>query len=269
MELELTGKRALVTGSSSGIGVAIARALAAEGASVVVHGRNEERAQAVAEGIAAAGGTAAVVCGDLSTAAGAEGVADGALAAFGGIDILVNNAGGQGESKNPSWFTTAPEAWANTYQANVLAAVRLIHKLAPAMTERGWGRVINIATAAAITPTSAQPDYGASKAAMLNFSLGLSKALKQSGVTSNAISPGMIRTEGLTVFLTDLAAKRGWGDDIAKAEQYVIKGGGQTVSRVGETEDIAYAVTMLASPRADFINGTNIHVDGGLSPSLC
>lgn len=268
MNLELAGKRALVTGSSSGIGVAIAHMLAAEGAWIVVHGRNRERAQAVADAIVAAGGKAAVACGDLASDEGAAAVADQAQAAFGGIDILVNNAGGQGKSKNPSWFTTAVADWSYTYQANVLAAVRLIHSLAPPMKERGWGRVINIATGAAITPTSAQPDYGASKAAMLNFSLGLSKALKRSGVTSNAVSPGMIRTEGLNVFLADLAAKRGWGDDIAKAEDYVANGSGQTVNRIGEVHDIAYAVAMLASPRADFINGTNFHVDGGISPSL-
>jgi len=269
VNLNLNGKRALVTGSSSGIGTAIAKMLASEGASVVVHGRDRERTQAVANAIAAAGGRAAVACGDLSTAAGADAVADAALAAYGGIDILVNNAGGQGPARNPSWFTTAPSDWSTTFETNVLAAVRLIHRLVPAMKERGWGRVINIATAAAITPTSAQPDYGATKAAMLNFSLGLSKALKRSGVTSNAISPGMVRTEGLQAFLADLAAKRGWGDDIAKAEEHIVNGSGQTAGRIGEVGDIAYAVAMLASPRADFINGSNFHVDGGISPSLC
>lgn len=268
MELGLNGRRALVTGSSSGIGTAIARMLAAEGAAVVVHGRNRERAQAVAGGIAATGGQAAVVCGDLAVAGEADAVATGALAAFGGIDVLVNNAGGQGQAANPSWFSTEPARWTETYAANVVAAVRLIHRLVPPMVERRWGRVINIATAAAITPTSAQPDYGASKAGMLNATLGLSKALKRTGVTCNAISPGMIRTEGLTGFLAALAAKRGWGDDIARAEEHVANGSGQTVSRIGEVDDIAYMVAVLASPRADFINGSNFHVDGGISPSL-
>ena len=268
MDLALHGKRALVTGSSSGIGVAIARMLAQEGAHVVVHGRDERRATTVAATIVANGGQAGVACGDLATDAGADAVADAAIAAFGGIDILVNNAGGAGKAANPAWFETSIADWEETYQSNVLAAVRLIRRLVPEMRTRGWGRVINVATAAAITPTSAQPDYGAAKAAMLNFSLSLSKTLSRSGVTSNAVSPGMIRTEGLRAFLTKFAEKRGWGDDIARAEEYVAKGGGQTVTRIGEVDDIAYAVTTLASPRSDFINGFNYHVDGGISPSL-
>ncbi|HVV31368.1 MAG TPA: SDR family NAD(P)-dependent oxidoreductase [Mycobacteriales bacterium] len=267
MDLELTGKRALVTGSSSGIGVGIAQMLADEGASVVVHGRNAERATAVAERIAASGAKAAVVIGTLSTDESAQQVAEAALAAFGGIDILVNNAGGSADLPNPSWFQAATSDWMDSYQANVLAAVRLVHHLVPGMQERGWGRVINIGTGASITPTSAQPDYGPAKAAMLNMSLGLSKALKRTGITCNTVSPGMIRTEGLQRFLADFAAKRGW-DDIQQAEDYVVKGTGQTVVKVGEPADIAYAVTMLASPRSDFVNGANLHVDGGISPSI-
>jgi NAD(P)-dependent dehydrogenase (short-subunit alcohol dehydrogenase family) len=267
MDLELTGRRALVTGSSAGIGVGIAEQLAAEGVSVVVHGRNAERANAVAERLGANGAKTAVAVGDLSTDEGGEAVASAALEAFGGIDVLVNNAGGAAESKDKSWFGTGTQAWVDTYQANVLAAVRLVHHLVPGMRERGWGRVINIGTGASITPTTGQPDYGPSKAAMLNMSLALSKVLKGSGVTSNTVSPGMIRTEGLERFLTSFAEKRGW-TDMAQAEEYILKGTGQTVAKVGEVRDIAYFVTVLASPRSDFLNGTNLHVDGGISPSL-
>lgn len=268
MELNLEGKRALVTGSSSGIGVAIAEMLAAEGVSVVVNGRDSARVDAVAKRLADQGYRAATASGDLSTAEGCAAVAEAANAAFGGIDILVNNAGGSAVSDSPNWFAYDTGQWVDTYQRNTLAAVRLIHAFAPEMKERGWGRIINISTAAAITPTSGQADYGPAKAAMLNMSLGLSKALKQTGVTVNSVSPGMIRTEGLIKVLRKMAEKRGWGDDLAKAEDYIAKGGGQTVNRIGEVRDIGYAVVMLASPRSDFINGINFHVDGGLSPSL-
>jgi len=268
MDLQLTGKRALVTGSSSGIGSGIADELAVEGVLVVVHGRNAERANAVAARINAAGGQAKVAIGDLSNNEGASAVAEAALAAFGGIDILVNNAGGSFDTPNPSFFAVTPENLVATYEANTVAAFRLIQALAPAMKERGWGRIINISTAAAITPTSAQPDYGPAKAAMLNMSLGLSKTLRMTGVTVNAVSPGMIRTEGLMEFLGNFAQKRGWGDDIPKAEEYFVNGTGQTVGRVGEVSDIAYAVAMLASPRSDIINGTNLHVDAGISPAI-
>jgi len=268
MDLKLAGKRALVTGSSSGIGAEIARTLAREGVSIVVHGRNVERAEAVAEQIRQAGGVAAVVCGDVSNDEGGASIAAGALAAFDGIDILVNNAGGSADTPNKGWFGATPADWIGTYEKNVLAAVRLIHALAPDMKARGWGRIINIGTGASTTPTPGQADYGPAKAAMLNMSLGLSKALSRTGVTSNTVSPSMIRTEGLTRFLTQLAQKRGWGDDVAKAEELVMNGGGQTVGRVGETHDIAYAVAMLASPNADFINGANFRIDGGTSPSV-
>lgn len=268
MDLNLEDKRALVTGSSSGIGAAIAEMLASEGVAVVVHGRNRERTEATAARIIAAGGKAVAVCGDLADEAQIEALAKGALAAFGGIDILVNNAGGSAETSDKSWFGGTAATMLESYQANVVASFCLIKLLSPAMKERGWGRIINISTAAAITPTSGQPDYGPAKAAMINMSLGFSKTMSQTGVTSNCISPGMVRTAGVRDFLANFAQKRGWGDDIAQAEAYVAKGTGQTVKRIGEVEDLAYAVTMLASPRADYINGANFHVDGGISPAI-
>jgi 3-oxoacyl-[acyl-carrier protein] reductase len=268
MDYRLNGKRALVTGSSSGIGVGIARILAAEGVSVVVHGRDAERLGRVAAQIAEEGGRVASARGDLSTDAGADEVASAALEAFGGIDILVNNAGGASDEEKKSWFDVELDEWLKTYQKNVMAAGRLIHKMAPAMKERGWGRLIQISSAAGTIPTSAQPDYGPAKAAMLNMSLGLSKALSYSGVTVNTVSPGMIWTEGLEEFLGAFAAKRGWGDDTDKAAQYILKGTGQTVNRIGQVEDIGHAVAYLASPVADFVNGVNLHLDGGGSSSI-
>lgn len=268
MELHLKGKRALVTGSSSGIGAAIARSLAAEGCDVVVHGRNEARARAVADEIATTGVRVGVAIGDLGTDAGAQAVIDAALAALGGIDILVNNAGGSSDNPDKRWFAATPDQLVDTYQANTVASFRLIKQLVPPMRERGWGRVINISTSAAITPTSGMADYGPSKAAMLNMSLGLSRAIKNSGVTSNCITPGMIRTPGLNDYLAEVAQTRGWGDDVKKAEEMILKGTGQSVARMGEVDDIAYGVVMLASPRSDFVNGMNLHMDGGASPAI-
>ena len=262
MDYELSGKRALVTGSSSGIGAGIARMLAGEGVSVVVHGRNAERAETVAETIRSAGGTVAVALGDLSNDIGAAAVASGAVAAFGGIDILVNNAGGASEEVKKSWFDVDVSEWVSTYEKNVTAAGRLIHALAPGMRERAWGRIIQISSAAGVIPTSAQPDYGPAKAAMINMSLGLSKALAGTGVTVNTVTPGMIMTEGLMDFLKTFAAKRGW-DSTDQAADYILKGTGQSVHRIGQVEDIAFAVAYLSSPRAGFVNGVNMHLDGG------
>jgi 3-oxoacyl-[acyl-carrier protein] reductase len=268
MDLQLQGKRALVTGSSSGIGTGIAAVLAREGVSVVVHGRNAERLAKVAADIEAAGGTVASALGDLATDEGADAVAAAAKDAFGDIDILVNNAGGSSEEEAKSWFQVPLDEWVKSFQKNVMAAGRLIHHFAPGMKERGWGRIIQISSMAGTIPTSAQPDYGPSKAAMVNMSLGLSKALAGSGVTVNTVSPGMIRTPGLEDFLRVFAAKRGWGDDIGKAADYIVKGTGQSVHRTGEVDDIAYAVAWLSSPLADFVSGINIHMDGGASSSI-
>ena len=257
-----------MTGSSSGIGAGIARLLASEGALVIVTGRNEERLAKVAADLNATGATVASALGDLATDEGAETVAAAAISAFGGIDILVNNAGGSSDEEKKSWFEVPLTEWVATFQKNVVAAGRLIHHLVPGMKERGWGRVIQIASAAGIIPTSAQPDYGPAKAAMINMSMGLSKALSSTGVTVNTVTPGMIMTEGLMDFLGVFAAKRGWGDDTDRAADYILKGCGQTVNRIGQVDDVAYAVACLASPLGGFMNGINIHLDGGGTSSI-
>nr|MDA8046649.1 SDR family NAD(P)-dependent oxidoreductase [Actinomycetota bacterium] len=188
MDLELKGKRALVTGSSSGIGIGIATLLAEEGAQVVVTGRNAERTAKVAADLSATGTTVVSAVADLATDEGARHVATVALDAFGGIDILVNNAGGASEGDQKSWFEVPLSEWMATFEKNVMAAGRLIHLLVPGMKDRGWGRVIQIGSGAGMIPTSAQPDYGPAKAAMINLSMGLSKALSGTGVTFNTVA---------------------------------------------------------------------------------
>ena len=270
MDLKLVGKRALVTGSSSGIGAGIAEILAREGASVVVHGRDKARAEATAERIRAAGGQAAIACGDLATDAGAEAVADAALAAFGGIDILVNNAGGRSSDNGVAdWLMAEGIDWAETYQMNTVAAARLIRRLAPAMRERGWGRLIQVASAAGSFPSANSPQYAASKAAMINMTVSLSKALSRTGVTANTVSPGMIQTPAVDAWLDGIAEARGWPGDRAKSMAWVLDHNvQQTVDRIGIPEDIGNVIALVASPLGDFINGANFRVDGGNSPSV-
>jgi 3-oxoacyl-[acyl-carrier protein] reductase len=269
MELDLEGKRALVTGSTSGIGEGIALAFAAEGASVVINGRDADRAAAVVAKVTAAGGRAAIALGDLSTDEGADGVARRALDAFGGIDILVNNAGGRsGDAGATDWTLAKPSDWMDTYSKNTVAALRLCQLLAPQMQERKWGRLIQIASVSASSPVSVI-HYAATKAGMVNMTLGLSKALSQTGVTSNAISPGLIITPAAERWFAAIAREKGWGDDRAKAEAHVITNlVRQTVGRLGTPKDIGDIAVFLASTRADFINGANIRVDGGSSPSV-
>ncbi|WP_431953693.1 SDR family NAD(P)-dependent oxidoreductase [Actinacidiphila sp. bgisy167] len=193
MDYQLTNRRALVTGSSSGLGAATAKLLATEGATVVVQGRNEERTHAVAEAIRAAGGRAEVAIGDLATNAGADAVAEAALAG-GPIDILVNNAGFY---RHVSWTDATEEDWRETYEVNVVSGVRMIKRLVPQMRERGWGRVIQIGGGLAIKPMPGHPHYNATLAARHNLAVSLARELKGTGVTSNVVAPGAILVDAV------------------------------------------------------------------------
>jgi 3-oxoacyl-[acyl-carrier protein] reductase len=166
MDLQLKGKRALVTGSSSGIGAAIARELAAEGVSVVVHGRDAAKAAEVAHQIEAKGGRASVALGDLTGDTEATAVANAALAAFGGIDILVNCVGGVVRSDNPKWEDMTSHDWMASFNLNVFSIIRMAQSLAPGMTERGWGRIINISSVGGGRFSGLLHEYGSAKAAV-------------------------------------------------------------------------------------------------------
>ncbi len=260
MDLKLAGKRTLVTGSSSGLGEAIVKRLAAEGAAVVVHGRNESRANAVAEAICREGGRAEVAIGDLLTDAGADGVASAALA-NGPIDILVNNAG---VLPRQSWMEATAELWQETYNNNVISAVRMIQRLVPQMRERHWGRVIQIGGGLAQQPQAAGPQYSATLAARHNLAVSLARELKDSGVTSNVVAPGAILTEQNRPMLAHMAQTQNLGESWDEIERRFAQAiAPNDVGRFGRPEEIAAAVAYLASPLADYISGATIRVDGG------
>jgi NAD(P)-dependent dehydrogenase (short-subunit alcohol dehydrogenase family) len=265
MDLKLSGKRALVTGSSAGLGEAMVRQLAAEGAGVVVHGRDEGRAKAVAEAISADGGRAAVALGDLATDAGADAVATAALAG-GRIDILVNNAGAYGHG---SWADVTADTWAETYNVNVISGVRMIQRLLPGMRERGWGRVIQIGGGLSQQPTAGLPHYSASLAARHNLAVSLARELRDSGVTSNVVAPGAILVDEVRAFFTRVAPEHGWGESWEEIERGVTRDMvPNDVGRLGRPEEIAAAVAYLASPVADYVSGATIRVDGGTIRSV-
>jgi NAD(P)-dependent dehydrogenase (short-subunit alcohol dehydrogenase family) len=253
MDLALTGKKALVTGSSAGLGEAIARLLAEEGAAVVVHGRDAARAEKVAAAIGAAG----VAVGDLSADAGADAVAEAA----GEVDILVNNAGSY---DHLGWTDATAKDWTAMYEANVVSAVRMIHRFVPGMRDRGWGRVIQIGGGLAIQPMAAQPHYAATLAARHNLAVSLARDLAGTGVTSNVVSPGAILVDSVRELLTSIAPAHGWGPKWTDIEQAAARDFvPNDVGRFGRPEEIAAAVGYLASPAADYVSGATIRVDGG------
>ena len=263
MDLQLAGKSALVTGASAGIGEAIARSLAAEGVSVVVHGRNRFRVDAVVEAITVSGGKAMSVTGDLQTPQDVEALADTVLG-LGHVDILVNNAGGRTTEGAIDWSDIDVDQWAKTYQLNVVAPARLISRVLAGMKARGWGRIIQISSVGGVLTRSDSTEYGASKAAANSMVVGLSKALAGTGITANAVSPGSIMTPAFQGILEHQATANGWTGSPAEIErQAVMARWPNDCQRLGTPEEIASAVTWLASPLNGFVTGANIRVDGG------
>lgn len=265
MDLQLRDKRALVTGSSRGIGRAIAIGLAQEGVAVVVHGRDAARAHATADAIVAAGGRAAVVLGELCDDAAATRTADDARAVFGGIEILVNNAG---TALDAGWAEATPADWLTQYDTNVASAVRLIRTLTPPMRAGGWGRVIQIGSAANPNPLPARAAYSAAKAALANLTVSLAKELAGTGITANTISPGPTLTDGFREFARAFADHHGL-DDAAAATRVLIDGPlASPAARLAEPAEIAALVALVASPLGASINGANLRVDGGFTPTV-
>lgn len=270
MDLQLNGKTVLVTGSSKGIGAGIAKTFAREGATVVVHGRERAPAEQVAHEIMAMGGRAHVVLGDLTQDDAVAALVDEAQRLAGPIAILVNNAGGSGGIKE-DWTTTQTATWTAAYDRNVLAALRVTTRVLPAMRAARWGRVINISSLAATMPPATGPDYAACKAAINAMTASLAKAVAAEGVTVNAISPGTIHSAALDGAFRRAAAGQGVAQDApwAEIERAALPLFAQVpMGRVGQLDDIANVVAFLASPLAGYVTGTNLRVDGGLSPSL-
>ncbi|WP_426937243.1 SDR family NAD(P)-dependent oxidoreductase [Brevibacterium sp. LE-L] len=262
MDLHLEGKRALITGSSSGVGRAVADRLAKEGCIVLIHGRHEQPCEDVASEIRAQGGTATIVLGDLTDPAAVVEVGERALEH--GVDILVNNAGPFSEH---SWDRVSPSDWIQSYQGNVVSAASLIRQLTPMMRERSWGRVINIGSRAVVSPLENMVDYSAAKAAVLNLTSSLAKSLAHSGVTANCVSPGVILTESLERMFSereDCTAEASKDSEPDAMADYAPNPAG----RLGRPEDIATAIAYLASPLAGYINGANLPVDGGITGAV-
>ena len=245
--MELTGKTALVTGSSSGIGAAIAKELAAQGAQVAVHFRgNEAGAKSVMEEIRAAGGTCALFQADVSDAEQAAELVKQVQAEFGGLEILVNNAG---TTRDMLLMTMSEEAW-DTVIATNLRSVYAVSKAAiRGMIRKRWGRIINVTSVVGLAGQAGQSNYAASKAGMIGFTKSLAREVASRNVTVNAVAPGFIPTA-----LTD-ALNEEQQAEIIKATP---------VGRMGTPDEVAWTVVFLASERSGFITGQVISVDGGL-----
>lgn len=237
-------RRALVTGSTSGIGRAIAELLAAQGIRVLVSGRDPARGEQVVAGIRAKGGAAEFVASDIAAPQSAARLAAEAERRLGGVDILVNNAGIYSFGPTPEGTAEAFDAM---YATNVKGPFLLTGRLAPRMMERKWGRVVNITTVVAYLGMAGAALYGSSKAALQLLTQAWAAEFGSAGVTVNSVAPGPIRTPGTA----------GMGEVL----DYVAKS--LPAGRVGTVGEVAAAVGFLASDQAAYVNGTTLAVDGG------
>jgi NAD(P)-dependent dehydrogenase (short-subunit alcohol dehydrogenase family) len=263
MDLQLKNKRALVTGSTSGIGFATARELAAEGAHVILNGRDPARLGSAVARIQAEWPGAVVrgVAADLSTAAGCQQL----LADAGELDILVNNLG----IFEPKPFETiGDDDWMRFFEVNVMSGVRLSRHHLPLMKARDWGRIVFISSESGICPPAEMVHYGMSKSAQLSVSRGMAETCSGTGVTVNSVLPGPTKTEGVGEFFATLA--RDAGQTLEQAEHDFFKFARPTslLQRFIEPAEVAAMVTYVCSPRSAATNGAALHVEGGVVRSL-
>lgn len=248
MDLKLKGRRALVTGASSGIGRAIATILAGEGVQVAIAGRNEESLRRVHDDIITQGGPdPIIVTGDLSMPDGAQHVAEAVTRHLGQVDILVNNAGGSRLHADPNDETI----WQESMTLHFTAPRRLANAFIPAMKRAGWGRIINVTSSG--FSKSVNPSTPA-KAAVQTWSKALALQLASSGITVNCLGPGRIKSDQIMNKLHPSEESRR-----TFIEQNI------AIGRFGEPEEFANLAVFIASPLAGYITGVTIHIDGGMT----
>lgn len=261
MQIDLGGKTAIISGSTGGIGLGIARQLAASGADVVIVGRNAGSVDEAVAGIRAANGKARGVVADLGNAAGA----DVLFAAEPHADILVNNLG---IYNDVDFYETQDQEWLDFYEINVLSGVRLARHYTPGMVERGWGRVIFLSSESGVAIPAQMINYGVTKAANLAVSHGLAKRLAGTGVTVNAILPGPTFTEGVANLVAD-AVRQSGRSAREEANAFVRRERPSSIiQRVAEVDEVAALVTYVASPYSSATTGAALRVDGGVVDSL-
>ncbi|BCJ47470.1 3-oxoacyl-ACP reductase [Actinoplanes ianthinogenes] len=258
MDLQLSGKVAVVTGGSAGIGLAIARGLAAEGAHVALCARDAARLTAAADEIKTEFGVRAIaVPADLAAPDGAAQLAAAVAGEYGGADLLINNAGTGSEET----ILAAPdEKWQAYWELHVMAAVRLARALAPGMKERGGGVILHNASICATQPLGYEPIYNVTKAALVMFSKCLANELIGDNIRVNAVNPGLVMTGDWVKTAKQLTAgtEQGWEDYLRRiAEEKA------PIGRFATPEEVADFFVFLCSPRAAYSVGSTYYVDGG------
>jgi 3-oxoacyl-[acyl-carrier protein] reductase len=266
MDLGLHGKVALVTGSYRGTGAGIARMLAAEGATVLVHelepGQADETVAAVVDG----GGVAEAVTGDIRTEAGTAALVSAVRAVAARVDIVVNN---YGVAEGSTWTESDTASWHGSYDTNVVTAVRVTQAFLPDMRAAGWGRILFVSTVGATRPGDGIPEYYAAKGALPSMAVSLSKHLAGSGITVNCVSPGIIATAEVVASFTERARRAGEPTDWPSVERAILAGRMANPSgRVATPDDVGRFVAFVVSEPGWHLNGAHLRFDGGAADAV-
>jgi NAD(P)-dependent dehydrogenase (short-subunit alcohol dehydrogenase family) len=263
MKIELAGKVAIVTGSTVGIGHAIALGLAKTGATVIVNGRKQDAVDAAVSAISqeVPGAKVEGVAADLGTAEGVRAL----VAAVPAPDILVNNVG---IFKPQDFFDVPDEEWRRFFEVNVMSGVRLSRAYGQGMAERGWGRIVFISSESGVNTPVEMVHYGFTKTAQLAVSRGLAKRLAGTGVTVNSVLPGPTLSEGVAEMLKDEVAKTGQSLEEAGAAFVKAHRPSSIIQRAATVEEVANMVVYVCSVQASATTGASLRVDGGVVDTI-
>jgi NAD(P)-dependent dehydrogenase (short-subunit alcohol dehydrogenase family) len=263
MDLQLRGKRALVTGSTAGIGFAAAAGLYKEGVYVVVNGRTQKRVEQAVGQIRDLGGDGRVsgIAADLSTALGVARL----VGELPEIDILVNNLG----IFEPKPFEEIPdEDWLRFFDTNVMSGVRLTRHYLPGMRRKDWGRIVFISSESGIQIPKEMIHYGMTKTAQIAIARGVAESVAGTGITVNSVLPGPTESEGVAQFVADLARQRGIDRSVVEAEFFKTGRPSSLLKRFATVEEVANMIVYVCSPLASATNGAALRVDGGVVQAI-
>jgi len=266
MDLGLGGKVALVTGSYRGTGAGIARVLAAEGATVLVHGLEAGQAGDTGRAITDAGGRGHGVTGDIRTDRGTAALVADVRDSVERVDVVVNN---YGVAEGRDWDTSDTDTWHGSYDTNVVTAVRATQAFLPDMRAAGWGRIVFVSTVGATRPGERIPEYYAAKAALPSMAVSLAKHLAGTGITVNCVSPGVIATAEIVERFTEQARRQGIPTDRTSVERLILDTAMANPSgRVATPEDVGRFVAFVVGEPGWHLNGAHLRFDGGAADAV-
>ena len=265
MDLGLEGKVALVTGSYRGTGAGVARVLAAEGVTVLVHGLEPGQAGGTLDAIADSNGRAHAVVGDIRTEDGTAVLVREVRAVVDHVDIVINNFGLPDGS---DWSSSDTSSWHGSYDTNVVSAVRVTQAFLPDMRTAHWGRVVFVATVGATRPGDRIPEYYAAKGALPSITVSLAKHLAGTGITVNCVSPGVIATPEVVERFTERARRDGIATDWTSVERMILDAMPNPSGRVTTPDDVGRFIAFVVSEPAWHLNGAHLRFDGGAADTV-